>query len=83
MMEITCSYCKREIEISFNETKRKPEAGNLILCSWCGNFLIFGELLECRKLTLMELIDLQTGINWPVLEIMAINQRIQNGIWME
>ncbi len=82
MLDITCEYCQGEIRVEVPENDQGPVPGNLLLCTCCGEFLVFGEDLEFRKLELKELIDIQLSINWPVLEIVAIQTKVINGKWL-
>jgi hypothetical protein len=70
-----CPSCGSELNAATGPAGLPPDPGDISVCYDCGEILTFNDDLTSRKLTAREMIDLQRGLEWPLVERMALKVR--------
>ncbi len=67
-----CPTCGKLLDACTSaEGDSSPSPGDLSVCWYCGEILVFGKGMKQRKPTTAELIDMQRSTEWPLLERIA------------
>lgn len=60
--------CASGVLVAETNKEHKPHPGDVMICYYCGSFLVFGDDLRLRSPTVQEVLEMQQAPYWPVID---------------